>query len=94
LRPDGSVMDRRRAFTGAWIETIQRSMTLMQWAGRAFTGAWIETPAHIRQRLTLAGRAFTGAWIETRLIKPEQQRSTVAPSRARGLKPRLPAGIR
>ena len=32
-----------RAFTGAWIETSDRTPLLAGLGGRAFTGAWIET---------------------------------------------------
>ena len=33
----------RRAFTGAWIETVEQGLPLRLAARRAFTGAWIET---------------------------------------------------
>ena len=35
--------ERRRAFTGAWIETKRLGMRTVQEKRRAFTGAWIET---------------------------------------------------
>ena len=40
--PNG-VVDLRRPFTGAWIETIHCTVTRLGLRRRPFTGAWIET---------------------------------------------------
>ena len=53
---------------------------------RAFTGAWIETRDLTSAVCDLYRRAFTGAWIETPWRRIDAGSSTVAPSRARGLK--------
>ena len=57
---------RRRAFTGAWIETISLGSTCKRNSSRAFTGAWIETGEQRNDPGTYVFVApFTGAWIET-----------------------------
>ena len=59
---------------------------------RPFTGAWIET--HRKPGIkAVHGRPFTGAWIETKQFRRSNRRQWVAPSRGRGLKPRLKRDI-
>ena len=57
--------------------------------GRPFTGAWIETINCAGYDSSSEGRPFTGAWIETPRGKRANPVKPVAPSRGRGLKPRI-----
>jgi len=77
-----------RAFTGAWIETHQSVIGQNHCISRAFTGAWIETAIAANPWIYMRCRAFTGAWIETATRTERPLVVFVAPSRARGLKPR------
>ncbi len=77
---------RRRAFTGAWIETEVFASMMKLVGGRAFTGAWIETFNRKWDDIRPRGRAFTGAWIETGDELITLFSGKVAPSQARGLK--------
>ncbi len=64
-KPTDTAPNRRRAFTGAWIETATGLLRLQKIARRAFTGAWIETLSCCCRSWAATSRAFTGAWIET-----------------------------
>ena len=61
----GPIATRRRAFTGAWIETLRLELFNDLSRRRAFTGAWIETYLCCAVAVHFGCRAFTGAWIET-----------------------------
>ena len=56
----------RRPFTGAWIETWDKGLVVIDKKSRPFTGAWIETIISRKVDIVRKSRPFTGAWIETK----------------------------
>ncbi len=70
-----------------------RYLSLKSCPGRAFTGAWIETAEREPRLSRIHRRAFTGAWIETTPQSAPIAWGSVAPSRARGSKQYILAGV-
>ena len=56
---------------------------------RTLTGAWIETFIGATNEPKPLSRTLTGAWIETHHFPCLRDSRRVAPSRVRGLKPKI-----
>ena len=82
------VATRRRALTGAWIETCRAQSSRERHRVAPLRARGLKRQLGRRDRGYVDGRALTGAWIETSCMAVNWRLPDVAPLRARGLKQR------